>query len=301
MKSGGMPGLEAREVKGWLGANRWLLARRAVQLGILVLFLVGPWFGWWIVKGNLSSSLTLDVLPLTDPLLLLQVLLAGHLPETVAFTGAVIVLAFYLLVGGRVYCSWVCPVNMVTDLAEWLRMRLNIKGGGHLSRRSRYWFLGLVLILPVVTGALAWELINPVSMLHRGLVFGMGLAWTVIGGIFLLDFLIARRAWCGHLCPVGAFYGLIGRFSLLRVSAANRQACDDCMDCFAVCPEQQVIKPALKGEAKGLGPVIADGLCTNCGRCIDVCAQDVFRFTHRFDNPVPAPLAGPTHRSEASP
>ena len=301
MKAGGMPGLEAREAKGWLGANRWLLARRAVQLGILALFLVGPWFGWWIVKGNLSSSLTLDVLPLTDPLLLIQVLLAGHLPETVAITGAIIVLAFYLLVGGRVYCSWVCPVNMVTDLAEWLRMRLNIKGGGHLSRRTRYWMLGLVLILPVATGALAWELINPVSMLHRGLIFGMGLAWAVVGGIFLLDFLIARRAWCGHLCPVGAFYGLIGRVSLLRVSAANRQACDDCMDCFAVCPEQQVIAPALKGEAKGLGPVIDDGLCTNCGRCIDVCAKDVFRFTHRFDNPMPAPLAGPTHRSEASP
>jgi len=153
MKAGEMPGLEARREKGWLGANRWLLARRAVQLGILALFLVGPWFGWWIVKGNLSSSLTLDVLPLTDPLLLLQVLLAGHLPETVAFTGTVIVLLFYLLVGGRVYCSWVCPVNMVTDLAEWLRMRLNIKGGGHPSRHIRYWLLGLVLVLPVAIAA----------------------------------------------------------------------------------------------------------------------------------------------------
>ncbi|RMG38838.1 MAG: quinol dehydrogenase ferredoxin subunit NapH [Gammaproteobacteria bacterium] len=301
MKAGQMPGAEAREAKAWLGANRWLLARRVTQIGILLLFLVGPWFGWWIVKGNLSSSMTLDVLPLTDPLLLLQVLLSGHVPELVAFTGVAIVLAFYLLVGGRVYCSWVCPVNMVTDLAEWLRMRFNIKGGGHLSRRLRYWLLGLVLLLPLLTGALAWELINPVSLAHRGILFGMGLGWMVILGIFLLDLLIARRAWCGHLCPVGAFYGLIGRFSVLRVSADNRSACDDCMDCFAVCPEQQVIKPALKGAPKGLGPLIDDGLCTNCGRCIDVCAQDVFHFTHRFDNPVPAAVAGPTHRSEASP
>ena len=32
------------------------------------------------------------------------------------------------------------------------------------------------------------------------------------------------------------------------------------------------------------GPVILPGDCTNCGRCIDVCAMDVFRFTHRFDH-----------------
>jgi len=32
----------------------------------------------------------------------------------------------------------------------------------------------------------------------------------------------------------------------VRVAAPNRKACDDCMDCFAVCPEPQVIRPALK-------------------------------------------------------
>jgi ferredoxin-type protein NapH len=56
------------------------------------------------------------------------------------------------------------------------------------------------------------------------------------------------------------------------------------MDCFKVCPEPQVIKPALKGADKGLGPVILSRDCTNCGRCIDCCAEDVFRFGTRFEN-----------------
>ena len=47
---------EAIEAKGWWGAHRWLLLRRATQLTVLALFLVGPWFGWWLVKGNLSYS-----------------------------------------------------------------------------------------------------------------------------------------------------------------------------------------------------------------------------------------------------
>lgn len=280
-------GAEAVRVKGWLGANRWLILRRGTQLGLLLLFLAGPWFGIWIVKGNLASSLTLDTLPLTDPLLLLQELLAGQWPTTTAFIGAGIVLAFYLLVGGRVYCSWVCPVNLVSDTAEWLRRRLGLRGGAKFPRATRYWLLGAVLLLALTTGTLAWEWINPVSMVFRGLVFGMGLAWAMVAAIFLFELLVSRRGWCSHLCPVGAFYSVLGRGALLRVGAARREACDDCLDCFVVCPEQQVIRPALKGADQGIGPVILSGNCTNCGRCIDVCARDVFSFTTRFNNHQP--------------
>ena len=61
------PGAEAIAAKGWLAAHKWLILRRASQIGILLLFLVGPWFGLWIVKGNLNFSYTLNFLPLTDP------------------------------------------------------------------------------------------------------------------------------------------------------------------------------------------------------------------------------------------
>ncbi|HHC72586.1 MAG TPA: quinol dehydrogenase ferredoxin subunit NapH [Thiotrichales bacterium] len=274
-----IPGREAARELGWFRAHRWLLARRVTQLSVLLLFLLGPWYGLWIVKGNLSSSLTLEVLPLTDPFVLLQTLFAGHVAEMTAITGALIVVAFYLLVGGRVFCAWVCPVNLVTDGAAWLRYRLKIKGSPRFSRSTRYWLLAMVMAVALATGSVAWELLNPVSVLHRGIIFGMGMGWLLILGIFLYDLLVAKHGWCGHLCPQGAFYALIGKLSWLRVSAARREKCDDCMDCFLVCPEPQVIKPALKGAPRGIGPVIAMSECTNCGRCIDVCTKDVFQFT----------------------
>jgi ferredoxin-type protein NapH len=278
------PGVEAIAVKGWLRAWKWLLIRRIAQLGFLALFLAGPWFGWWIVKGTLSSSVTLGILPLTDPYVLLQSLTARHWPELTAIVGALIVLGAYLLVGGRMYCSWVCPMNLVTDAAAWLRRRLGLGAGAHLKRETRYAILAASLAVSALTGVVAWELVNPVTILHRGLLFGIGLGWIVIAAIFLFDLLIARLGWCGHLCPVGAFYGLIGHVSPLRVVARRRSQCNDCMDCMNVCPEPQVITPALKGERKGLGPVITDGACTNCGRCIDVCSKDVFEFGTRFGN-----------------
>lgn len=276
-----MPGAAAVAAKGWFGAHRWLLLRRATQLGVLALFLAGPWFGWWIVKGNLASSLTLGVLPLTDPFVLLQSLAAGHAPLRAALVGAAIVLVFYALVGGRAYCAWVCPMNPVTDLAAWLRRRLGLQAGLRLGRRGRYLWLAATLLAAAATGTLAWELVNPVSLLQRGLIFGLGVGWIVVLGVFAFDLFVAPRGWCGRLCPVGAFYSLPALLSPLRVVAHRRDACNDCGDCFAACPEPFVIKPALKGVG-GAGPVITAGACTNCGRCIDVCAPGVFRFGLRM-------------------
>ncbi len=278
-------GAEAIAEKGWLLAHKWLLLRRASQLGILLAFLVGPWFGLWIVKGNLNYSYTLGVLPLADPYVLLQYLLSGMLPQSLTLVGVVIVVLFYVLVGGRNYCSWVCPVNIVTDFASWLRTRLGIKGGARLSSSMRFWMLGMTLLVSGITGTIAWEMLNPVSMLHRGLIFGMGLAWLVILGVFLFDLLVARRGWCSHVCPVGAFYSLIGRASVLRIHLPKREACNNCMDCYAVCPEFKIIKPVLKA-VDGAPPIILDSQCTNCGRCIDVCSKDVFAFGSRFKIPV---------------
>lgn len=262
--------------------GKYLVARRVSQTGILALFLLGPLLGVWVVKGNLNSSITLDLLPLSDPFVLSQSLLAGHLPGSKALIGVAIVLAFYLLVGGRAYCSWVCPMNMVTDAAAWLRARLGVRDTAYLSRSARYWILAMTLVVALGTGTIAWELVNPVSMLHRGLIFGLGAAWAVVLAVFLFDLFVVKRGWCGHLCPVGAFYSLIGRFSLLRIAAVKRAQCDDCMDCYAACPEPQVITPALKGEKTGASAVILAANCTNCGRCIDVCHKDVFAFGPRF-------------------
>jgi ferredoxin-type protein NapH len=281
------PGQAAIRAKGWWRAQRWLLLRRFSQLAILTLFLLGPLAGVWVVKGNLASSLTLGVLPLTDPFVLAQALAAGlrsrHLPEASAFIGAAIVVAFYALAGGRVFCAWVCPVNVVTDTAAWLRRKFKINTGRAPKGSLRHWLLGALLLACAATGLAVWEWVNPVSMTQRALIFGGSVAWGATLAVFLFDLFVAPRGWCGHVCPAGACYALVGSKSLLRVSARHSSQCNDCADCYAVCPEPQVIPIALKGK-QGASPIITDRQCTNCGRCADVCATDVFVFTHRFDH-----------------
>ena len=130
----------------------------------------------------------------------------------------------------------------------------------------------------------------------------MGAGWLLIAGIFLFDLFVMKRGWCGHLCPVGAFYSLLGRWSLVRVSASKREDCNNCLDCFVACPEQQVIRLPLKGANKGVGPMIVSSNCTNCGRCIDVCAKDVFTFVPRLASLAPpAPPAPPAPSANIPP
>ena len=275
-------GAQAQRNFGWWRAHRFLVLRRLSQLFVIALFLLGPWAGVWIVKGNLASSLTLGVLPLTDPFVLAQTLAAQHLPTSAALIGAGIVIAFYALFAGRAYCSWVCPVNVVTDAAAWARRRFKLSSGRAPSAQLRWWLLAAVLLASALSGQAVWELVNPVTWTQRALIFGGSVAWAAVAAVFVFDLLIAPHGWCAHVCPMGASYALLGHKSLLRVAATHSSRCNDCADCFAVCPEPQVIVMPLKGK-RGHGPVITDSDCTACGRCIDVCAPDVFRFTHRFD------------------
>lgn len=294
------PGLDRRRRDGWLAAHKWLVLRRLAQAGFLAVFLTGPLWGFWITKGTLASSMTLGVLPLTDPMMALQALLAGHVLETSGLIGAAIVLAAYALVGGRTFCGWACPVNVVTDFAAWVRTRFGLKDAYPMDRRLRLLILGGVLVGSALTGTIVWEAVNPVTMLHRALVTGTlftgGAALSITVAVLLFDLGVASRGWCGHLCPVGAFYALVGAKGLVRVSAANRDACDNCMDCFTVCPERQVITPALRGAKTGASPIIVSRDCSNCGRCIDVCAKDVFIFTTRFRDGTGASVHGPAKK-----
>jgi len=278
--------VEVIDNRSWWLKNRWLLLRRTSQVAIMALFLLGPVAGIWIIKGNLNSSLTLDILPMSDPFIFIQSWLADRQFGTQAVTGALIVAAFYLLVGGRAYCAWVCPVNIVTDAAHWARNKLGLRGNTRINRNTRYWLLAMSLLLSAFTGIMAWEWINPVSILQRGIIFGMGTGWLIILAVFLFDLAVSKRGWCGHLCPVGAFYSLLGTHSPVRIRAENRDACDKCMDCFDVCPEPLVLSPALFGKKDGIGPVVDEANCTNCGRCIDVCSKEVFKFGTRFNNSI---------------
>ncbi len=275
-----MPTTFAGKLKVW----RFIIYRRLVQLSTLLLFFGSAHWGWEIIgepvlMGNLSSSTLLGVIPLADPFAVLQIFLTRHVLNNEVLIGAGIVVSIYALLGGRVWCSWVCPINMVADLAAWLRRSLPIKDRFILSRNVRYTVLLLSLILSALTGVAAFEWVSPISMFHRELIFGIGLGWMAILGVFIFDLFVLRDGWCGHLCPLGAFYGLVGKVAPLRI-LFDTPTCTHCSECVRVCPEPKVLNFKKAAEVG----MIASGECTNCGRCITVCPENTLHFGLRWNS-----------------
>ena len=259
--------------------NRFLILRRITQISILVLYFGANAWGWTLLRGNLSSSVILDFALVSDPYAVLQMLAAGAVISLDLFIGALTVTLFYFLIGGRAFCSWVCPINMITDSANFLRRKFEfnrMQGAKFpISRNIRYWVIALSLVVSYIMGMAAFEFLSPISMIHRGLVFGLGFGWSAAVIIFLFDLFILKDGWCGHICPLGGFYSLISRFSILRV-LHNEENCTLCMKCKTVCPEHQVLHMIGKESIS-----VTSGECTNCARCIDVCDDDALGFSLR--------------------
>jgi ferredoxin-type protein NapH len=258
--------------------NRYLILRRVTQIGLLVLYFGANAWGWSFIMGNLSSSLILDTIPMSDPYAVLQMFAAGAIIAADIFLGMLVAVLFYAIIGGRAFCSWVCPVNMITDLANYLRRKLGfntIQKRQPASRNMRYWVIGLSLVISFGFGITAFEFVSPVAMVHRGIIFGMGFGWAAIVVIFLFDLFVLKNGWCGHICPIGGVYSIIGRFSLIRVKH-EEEKCTLCMKCKEVCPENQVLFMVGKSSEQ-----VLSGECTNCARCIEVCDDDALNFSIR--------------------
>ncbi|NIP18922.1 MAG: quinol dehydrogenase ferredoxin subunit NapH, partial [Xanthomonadales bacterium] len=62
--------------------------------------------------------------------------------------------------------------------------RLGIPKGWQPKRTLRYWILGMTLAASATTGVIVWELVNPITLLHRALLYGLGAAWAAVLAVF---------------------------------------------------------------------------------------------------------------------
>jgi ferredoxin-type protein NapH len=260
---------------------KYLTLRRLTQISVLFLFLSGNAYGWNILRGNLSSAKLLDTIPLSDPFAVLQSFSAGAVIATDAMIGALIILLVYAVLGGRVFCGWVCPVNMITDLAGKIRTFLSLDAAWRswdIKRGVRYWIAALSIVLSAILGVTAFEWVSPIGALHRGIIYGFGFGWAFVLVVFLIDLVAVKNGFCGHLCPLGGFYSLIGRYGFLRIGY-DKNRCTSCMKCIEICPEEQVLH--MVGQQSG---AVLSSECINCGRCIEVCDEDAVKFSNIYSN-----------------
>jgi ferredoxin-type protein NapH len=253
--------------------------RRWISIVVVnLIFVLSYQFDVQLVEGALTASRVIGF-HFADLNSALQVMLAFKVILVNLVIGTGTVLVMWWLLGGRAFCSWVCPYHLLSELAEKLHLRLvdmKLVRDFSLHRGLRTVLYVLFAALAFVTGYTVFESISPVGILSRALIYGPGLALIWVAGLLVYEVFFTRRAWCRYVCPIGLTYGLVGTVSPVVV----RYDLEKCLhegDCRKVCLVPHVLEMTKKGYASDVCmEVSAD--CTRCGACVDVCPTNSLQF-----------------------
>jgi polyferredoxin len=269
---------------------------QTLRLVVQILFaLLCIWIGveFYQFVGYLDSSGTVTYterppgvdgfLPISSLMSLYYFILSGSIhpyhPAGLFILAAIVLVS---LVFGKSFCSWLCPVGLISEMLGDLGDKLF---GRRLSfprwldyplRSIKYLLLAFfVYSIFFVMGEFALKqfldspyiLLADVKMYYFFVEISR-FALIVIGSLMLLS-LVIRGFWCRYLCPYGALLGIVALLSPHKIKR-NEVSCIDCGKCARACPARIKVDK--------VRTVVSDE-CVSCLSCIDSCpVQDTLEL-----------------------
>lgn len=205
-------------------------------------------------------------------------------------TGFLILLGVLL---GRFICGFLCPFGWLQELLHKIPgKKLSTKKLKPLTYLKYAILLLAVVLLPaivvndlgmgdpffckyicpqgVLEGAIPLAAVNEGIRSALGSLFNWKLAILIV--VVILSILF-YRPFCKWICPLGAFYALMNKVSLLGIKV-DEHKCVSCGKCARVCKmDVDVTKTPNHTE------------CIRCGKCITACPTDAIKFNYGFEMP----------------
>ena len=182
---------------------------------------------------------------------------------------------------GRVYCSYLCPQMIFSEvsldveqrLRRWVTKKLIDWSPASRERLTRavFWLMLLPASIFLAFTFISY-FVEPGDLLGRLLSLDVetagGIAGATVTALVFLDFAFLRTRFCTMICPYGYLQGMFGDKQTLLVCYDDPDsACINCNKCVRVCH---------------MGIDIRDSPhqmpCVHCGECIDACNDVMARL-----------------------
>lgn len=211
------------------------------------------------------------------------------------FSVSMYIFGFLVLVGmllGRFVCGFLCPFGWFQELINKIPFKKFSTKKLRVLTYIKYIILAImVFTLPaVVTNEVGMgnpffckyicpqgvlEGAIPLAIVNTSIRNTLGRLFTWKLGILLavvFASLVWYRPFCKWLCPLGAFYGVMNKFTLLGMKVDSKK-CVSCGKCARICPmDVDVTKSPNHAE------------CIRCGKCVKSCPTDAIRYRYGFGN-----------------
>jgi len=225
------------------------------------------------VQGNIWS-LQIGSLKITDPLAFVENLVktkSFYLPLFIAILIPILFTLFF----GRIFCGWICPAAILFQFISKMREALLYLGiplpNLKLSGKIKYYLLGISIFTGLILNFSFVSFIYPPKMISIEIfffvtksVFSSGFMFLIF--ILIFDLLFGKRLWCRSICPGGAIYSTLSKFSVLKIQN-DIEKCTDCGICDKLCP--YALTPSKNEYFLS---------CDQCGICIDKCPDKTIKF-----------------------
>lgn len=171
------------------------------------------------------------------------------------------------------FCSWICPVGLVSESLARLGRKLsrrNFRPWRWLDRPLqglKYLLLGFFVWAIVSMSAAELQAFihspyNRVADVKMGLFFvNLGITGIGVMLVLVVGSVFVQGLWCRYLCPYGALLGLLSWMSPVRIERQS-EPCIDCELCDRACMARL---PVSRLHA------VRSVECTGCVDCLAVC------------------------------
>ena len=246
----------------------WRIVTAGVTLSLISL---APLSG--TAYGN-SSALTFGGITVISPLdLVLMTLGAKTIPVALLLSAAIPIVG--IMLGGRFFCGWICPVGMILTCSHAATARKNAVRGALEKNLEKYAILAAVLAAALFFNFTIPSLYSPPGVVYRIVTYYMlrgvvGADLAILAIMAILDVLALRygRTWCNTLCPLGTVISSLSVVNLARPHV-DHEKCVMCHSCEERCPMRIPLTRATKGAMMA---------CTKCLECVVACPAEAVRI-----------------------